>query len=383
MIDINDLSILVVDDMDSMRRSIRGMLKVMKIGTRIQNAPNGKEAWKVLNESEVDLAIIDWNMPVMNGQELLECIRASKEHRDMPVIMISAENTRNIITDVAESDIDAYLLKPLTIQALEDKIKNIVKLTNEPPPSRVHLLKARELEEIGRFHGAIEETKSALKESPKSSRIIRKLGLLYAKTGKDDIAEKCFTKAAAVNKDDTITRALLVDLYIKNDNLKGAVKYFNEAVAISPHMVDKGFDIGKFFIKKGLIDQAIKIFDSMTKKTPHKNKMREKIADIYLENGLYPFAREILEKISKAHPERHDISLKIGELYEREGDSGGALIYYVKADDAVNDNVEAKLLIAKIYLEKGKIFLADEYLNAVLKINPNNEEALELRKHNI
>ena len=160
MIDINNLSILVADDMDSMRRSIRGMLKVMGIGSRIQNAQNGKEAWEILTESQIDLAIIDWNMPVMNGQELLECIRTSKNHRDMPVIMITAENAKEIITDVAESDVDAYLLKPLTIQTLEDKIRSIVKLTNSPLPSTQHLLKARELEENGDIAAAIEETKS-------------------------------------------------------------------------------------------------------------------------------------------------------------------------------------------------------------------------------
>ncbi len=111
MIDINTMSVLIVDDMKSMRLSIRNMFKQLHLGNNIRHAENSKEALRILNEVHIDMAVIDWNMPVMNGIELLTKIRNTKELRDMPVIMITAEAERDIVINVAESDIDAYLLK--------------------------------------------------------------------------------------------------------------------------------------------------------------------------------------------------------------------------------------------------------------------------------
>ena len=88
-----------------------------------------------LNSSKADLAIIDWNMPVMNGVQMLENIRKDKALRDMPVIMVTAEAERDIVSEVAETEIDAYLLKPLTLGALDNKIRAVVEQANNPDPA--------------------------------------------------------------------------------------------------------------------------------------------------------------------------------------------------------------------------------------------------------
>ena len=88
MIDIESMSILVVDDMKSMRLTIRKMLRNLDIGKTLRFAENGKEGLSVLSNTPCDLAIIDWNMPVMNGTEMMSMIRKDKALRDMSVIMV-------------------------------------------------------------------------------------------------------------------------------------------------------------------------------------------------------------------------------------------------------------------------------------------------------
>lgn len=72
MIDLNNINILIVDDMESMCKSIRAMLKILNIGNRVRIAFNGREGLNILRKEPSDLAIIDWNMPVMTGIELLD-----------------------------------------------------------------------------------------------------------------------------------------------------------------------------------------------------------------------------------------------------------------------------------------------------------------------
>ena len=112
---VEELSILVVDDMKSMRLTIRKMLKNLNIGAKLRFAENGKEGLTILRSAKFDLLIVDWNMPVMNGIAMLEEIRNDTLLRDISVIMVTVESERDIVAEVAESEIDGYLLKPRSL----------------------------------------------------------------------------------------------------------------------------------------------------------------------------------------------------------------------------------------------------------------------------
>lgn len=383
MIDIENMTILIVDDMESMRKSIRGMLKMLQIGKTIRHAENGREGWKILNEIPVDLAIIDWNMPIMKGIELLELIRNDKRFRDMPVIMITAEAEKKIVVEAAESDIDGYLLKPLTTQSLDERIRSVIRLANEPAKATAHLLKARDCEEQGDITQAIQEIKEALKERPNSSRILRKLGQLYAMKDNDDVAEKCFLKAVAVNSQDAISRYILSELYLKKDNLAAAVKYYDQAIAISPRNIASGVDLGNTLMKRGMGTQALEIFQKVLMHSGKNLVHVEKAAECCLEAGEHGHARKLLESVIEANPERYDLMYKLATLCEQDGDIDQALTYYRDVDNHTEDNLEAKMRLAKIYSSMKKVYVVDDYLKQVLKIDPANLEAKKMMRENL
>jgi CheY-like chemotaxis protein len=140
MIDMQNMNVLIADDMENMCKAIRGILKVLKISGQVFYAFNGLDAWKILERGEqIDLAIIDWNMPAMTGAELLAKIRDDRRFRDLPVVMVTAEANKEIVAEAAESDIDAYILKPLTVKTLEDRIMLVIDRANNPPPMNRHL----------------------------------------------------------------------------------------------------------------------------------------------------------------------------------------------------------------------------------------------------
>ena len=380
MINIENLSILVVDDMKSMRLTIRKMLKNLKIGKNLRFAEDGKQGLEVLHNTQCDLAIIDWNMPVMTGIEMLEKIRDDKAFRDLPVIMVTAEAERDIVSEVAESEIDGYLLKPLTLAALDGKIKAVIDKANHPDVVAKHRLKARDLEEMGDYETAIEQIRIALVHKPSASRLLRQLGLLHFKIKKNTIAEKCLLKAVSVNKQDTITRVYLADYYLRMNRLEEAGKYFLEILSLSNRYNDKAFDLGKKLLKNNFRRLSLDIFSRVIARSKKQNAAREKVIDICLANNEFEYPKALLDQSIKENPSNYDMIYKTGLIYQEVGDWEKALKYFIDVDRHVRSHVEAKFQIAKIYFMNEKVLQADNYLNQILRIDPGHEEALALRR---
>ena len=121
-----DIKILIVDDFSTMRRIIRNMLKQLGF-THVVEAENGALALKELNYGgDFQLVLTDWNMPVMDGLQLLTEIRNTPGLANIPVLMITAETKREQILHAAKSGVNGYLIKPFTAPALQEKIEKIL-----------------------------------------------------------------------------------------------------------------------------------------------------------------------------------------------------------------------------------------------------------------
>lgn len=121
-----NLKILVVDDFSTMRRIIRNLLGELGFSAaNIQEAEDGNGALTVLRGGSVDLVVTDWNMPGMTGIDLLRAIRADAELKSLPVLMVTAENTREQIIAAAQAGVNGYIVKPFTADTLRDKIERV------------------------------------------------------------------------------------------------------------------------------------------------------------------------------------------------------------------------------------------------------------------
>ena len=380
MIKIESMSILIVDDMKSMRLTIRKMLQNLKIGKNLKFAENGKEGLEILNDTNCDIAIIDWNMPVMNGVEMLERIRKDPAIRDIPVIMVTAESQRDIVSEVAETEIDAYLLKPLTLSALDEKIRAVINKANNPEPVTIHRLKARELEENQDYNGAIEEIKTALTYNPSASRLLRQMGILHFKIKKPVIAVRCLLKAASVNKQDVITRVHLADYYIKKNELEKAGPYFLEILTLSIKYNDQALDYAEKLLIRGSRDLALNLFSKIIIRSKKQNSVREEVIDICLNRNELEYPLLLLEQNIKENPSNYDMIYKLGLVYLESDDIEKAMNNFIEVDRHVRGHIDAKLQIAKIFIAKGKVLQGDNYLNQILRIDLKNEAALELRR---
>jgi len=112
---------LVIDDSRTMRRIVADMLG--ELGFDTSQAANGREALDMLAAGETfDLACVDWNMPVMDGLEFVAAVRASREWRDLTLIMVTTEGERGQVVRALAAGAHEYVMKPFTPDALASKL---------------------------------------------------------------------------------------------------------------------------------------------------------------------------------------------------------------------------------------------------------------------
>ncbi len=114
------LRILIVDDVTETRRSMRLMMTQIPETRVIAIADNGRDAIELVREKKPDIAFVDVNMPGMNGLDAIE--RMLAVHPDLICIVVSAERDRFTLQKAMDVGASAYLIKPVTIDLLADKI---------------------------------------------------------------------------------------------------------------------------------------------------------------------------------------------------------------------------------------------------------------------
>jgi two-component system chemotaxis response regulator CheY len=112
---------LVVDDSKAIRSIISKHLKAL--GFEVVEADNGVDALVQLKKmGGADIALLDWNMPEMNGFEFLERVRKDSEFADLRVMMVTTESEMSQVAKALEAGASEYLMKPFTKEALLEKL---------------------------------------------------------------------------------------------------------------------------------------------------------------------------------------------------------------------------------------------------------------------
>jgi two-component system chemotaxis response regulator CheY len=119
-----NMKILVVDDFSTMRRIIKNLLKDLGF-TNIQEADDGNSALPMLQQGDFDFVVTDWNMPGMQGIDLLRAIRADERLKHTPVLMVTAEAKKEQIVAAAQAGVNGYVIKPFTAATLKEKLTKI------------------------------------------------------------------------------------------------------------------------------------------------------------------------------------------------------------------------------------------------------------------
>lgn len=116
--------VLIVDDSPTMRKIIKATLSPLQVKTR--EASNGLEAIEQLALENVEVVLLDLNMPDMHGYEVIHYIRQHQDYRDLPIVVISTRSDEASIQEALNSGANAYLTKPFDPEELNKLVAELL-----------------------------------------------------------------------------------------------------------------------------------------------------------------------------------------------------------------------------------------------------------------
>ena len=119
------MKMLIIDDSKAMRTFL-GRLAV-ELAFQIEEAWDGREALHKLIKNDprepFDVALVDWEMPVMNGLELVQTVRKNRDFDSLKLMMVTALTSMDRVGQALDAGANDYLMKPVTKEALEEKLQ--------------------------------------------------------------------------------------------------------------------------------------------------------------------------------------------------------------------------------------------------------------------
>lgn len=114
------MKVLVVDDSKVTRGMIGRILR--EFGFQIIEASNGLEALEKVRLERPELALVDWNMPEMNGYDFIKAVRSDPEYDNMKIMMVTTESDIDQMTAALEAGANEYTMKPFTKEIITEKL---------------------------------------------------------------------------------------------------------------------------------------------------------------------------------------------------------------------------------------------------------------------
>ena len=122
-----NMRILVVDDSLTMRKIITNVLKELGVHHElIIEAADGMDAIGKVKTHSFDLILTDWNMPKMNGLELVQNLRKLPKTEKTPIIMITTEGAKTEVVTALKNGVNNYIVKPFTAEILKSKLQPFI-----------------------------------------------------------------------------------------------------------------------------------------------------------------------------------------------------------------------------------------------------------------
>jgi|GEM_PF-733724 len=340
---LENLNLLIVEDMESTRRMIGDMVRCLGAG-EIYTAGNGLSALKLLKEKKIDIILSDWEMPLLNGIKLLHAVREDPDLRQVRFIMLTAANDKKAVVQASQKGVDNYLIKPVRIETLAEKLKICLAGDHPYQMDLYHLNIGDYSQGAGNLHQAINHYERALSHNPENPQAHLSMGETQHKLGDLHAAMESLRESIRLNNHCAQAHFTKSMVHIDLDEPKEAQGEFDIAIELDPQDLKRCTAVARAFLAHGYVDEATSAFKIALDLDPH---------DAVLYNKM-------------------GIALRKCNRFEE------ALEQYKKALALRPDDPTLLFNMSKAYLSLEMNLKAKETLKRVLEINPDFKEAEEL-----
>ena len=369
--------ILIVDDKANMRRTMRNMLRLLGFNS-FREADDGDNALQRLRAEKFDFVICDWNMPRMNGLDVLREVKQDDRFKELPFLMVTAEVEEATVAESIEADVDGYVIKPLLPKTLEEKMFEILTKKLAPSPLETHLQVADVLLKARNYVAVHQELDKAARISPRSPKLFYYRGLAFEAQGDLDRAEKAFAAARQLGPKFIKAHEKLAEILEKKGRQADMVEILKEVVRVSPKNADRQTKLGQALLADGRIQEAKKAFSFAISLEPDNYERKTAIGEVFLSHGLAQEAENAFKASIETNPDDVYVYNRLGIAFRRQKKFEEAIQYYLKA--LTIDPREENLLynLARAYLGAHKPEPAVVALKKALEIEPEFKEARSL-----
>jgi two-component system chemotaxis response regulator CheY len=401
-----NLTVMIVDDHDPIRKSIRRVLAGMGFGELVE-CFDGDEALKMLAKKPVDLLVLDLYMRNVSGFDVLEHIRNRDIGCDIPVIVITGEASKEEIVKVADMGAEDYVLKPFQADDLEKKVSRTLEKYYSPSPLLKTLRKAERAFMASDFKTAQAEFEAAIAIDGNSARAAHGKALTLEQLGKTEAAIELLTETIRKNHSYHRSYGTMADMYLKQNRVSDAIDAMKRELEINPKQPQRQVALAKLLLKEGdamgavehyrialqedakfipalmgmghayamadNLDKAIYYFKRVRRYQPKSTKALEAAVRYCLAANDPRKAELVLKDEKSAHPDRTDAYVLLAMLLLRQDREDDAMAVASELLEKDEGNASALRIKAMIFMKRRDYPNAIGALTAAAKVAPSAE----------
>jgi len=373
------LPVLVVDDIQAARATIVNILKVLGF-KQILEAANGEEAREIIlaQGNKIQLVISDWKMPYMDGLELLRWIRREEKFKHLPFIFVTSKGEKEDIALASDEGIEGYLLKPVTIDAVIEKIEG---LNNPNSPSVIVKKCLQEVEKLSKAK-KLEEALNFLQDCSKDypellARFSYESAKICLKLKKLSDAKSYLREALKESSLMLKAWTALARVYLEERDYTLATEALKRALEISPNSTDNLFFMGKLYLLQEEVYKAKDYFTMALNSDPENEDLKQRIWNLYLELDL---VEEVMRDFGPLLFESLTVDTlnNLAVSFRKKGKVQEAVKAYRQALKKEPENEKVHYNIAVAYLNLAQREKSLKHLHKAIEINPEFTQAQDL-----
>lgn len=371
----DDIKILFADDQPFMRETVRNILR-SKGYKKIDTVSDGREAVRSVRSDKLyDLVIADWNMPNINGIELLKIIKNDIGLFKIPFLMLTGEGSPEMVLYALEEDVDAFIVKPFTPVRLIDKVKSVIEQAKKPDELNSLLTQMKYLKLSGSYKEALEVGYEILTSYQNPKAMFFTIECLYHIKEYD----KAIQMAQDSKEDSQSSKhlGLIAKVYQVLGRQKNAIEYLERASLRNPLNQSLKVDLARAYFSAHRNDDAENIINTILQ-SEATDLISADITQLYIDQDDLDKAAIFMEKAGYPIKETAHIFNNYAVALRKAGRYDESLEVYKKCIKVEQESDVLYYNLGLLYNIIGNSKEAKAALEKSVELNPQNESAEKL-----
>ncbi len=370
------LSFLIIDESEAFRNVMSAGIKSLGF-KNVNQVASSLLALNSLRTKTINFVICELEMPGINGVELLKEIRDASDINRTAFLMISSAATKESIAMLAEYEIDGFLKKPFSFQALAQKIPNCMNNYNDPNNIESYFQEAKSLLNNGKVSIALNMFESLLKKSPNSCRARIGMAMCY-RALKNNLKAEILCKQA-IEKNALYVQSFdeMGRIYMAMNKIDDAIKFFKKAVSLSPNNPLRYERVSNLLIEHEKFKEAeIFLENAISSGILYGNIYEQYGKTLFYQRKLEK-AVLFFEKALSQDPNNRSLINLMGICLKDLNKYDEALKYYNNAIKAYPTDTKVLFNKALCFFEMKQFNKSKKIFEYILKLDPTNQKVIK------